>query len=164
MTSSQFLSQEDFKHLVALGPLVSIDLVIEDELGFILLGKRLNKPAKDFWFVPGGRVLKNEKLDQAFLRITTQELGQAFSRESATFIGVFEHHYSDSAFGQEMADPTTHYVVLGYRLKIARAELSKLPQIQHADYQWWAKQDLIQSDVVHQHTKWYLEDDKKVQG
>jgi colanic acid biosynthesis protein WcaH len=58
------LSLSHFKDLIENAPLVSIDLIVRQREG-ILLGKRVNRPAQGFWFVPGGRVYKNESL--AFL-------------------------------------------------------------------------------------------------
>ncbi|MDF4907686.1 GDP-mannose mannosyl hydrolase, partial [Vibrio parahaemolyticus] len=48
-----FLSKQRFSQVIESTPLVSIDLVIEDESGQVLLGERLNRPAQGFWFVPG---------------------------------------------------------------------------------------------------------------
>lgn len=53
-----FLRQEDFATVVRSTPLVSLDLIVENAQGEFLLGKRLNRPAQGFWFVPGGRVQK----------------------------------------------------------------------------------------------------------
>jgi hypothetical protein len=47
-----FLSQEDFATVVRSTPLISIDLIVENERGEFLLGKRTNRPAQGFWFVP----------------------------------------------------------------------------------------------------------------
>ena len=52
-------------------PLVSVDLIIENRLKQILLGKRVNRPAQGYWFVPGGRILKNETIKDAIKRIST---------------------------------------------------------------------------------------------
>jgi colanic acid biosynthesis protein WcaH len=35
---------------------VSIDLIVRDADGRVLLGLRNNRPARDWWFVPGGIV------------------------------------------------------------------------------------------------------------
>ncbi|HGU2589280.1 TPA: NUDIX domain-containing protein, partial [Escherichia coli] len=53
-----FLHSQDFATIVRSTPLISIDLIVENEFGEILLGKRINRPAQGYWFVPGGRVLK----------------------------------------------------------------------------------------------------------
>ena len=73
-----FLDKETFSSVIKAAPLVSIDLVIKNKQGQTLLGERLNKPAQGFWFVPGGRILKDESLADAFKRLATEELGQSF--------------------------------------------------------------------------------------
>ncbi len=72
-----FLEETVFSQVVASTPLISIDLILKSPDNLILLGERLNKPAQGFWFVPGGRVYKNESLDNAFVRITESELGSS---------------------------------------------------------------------------------------
>jgi len=46
----------DKKHVLEIieaTPLVSIDLVIRNPSNKVLLGKRNNRPAMGYWFVPG---------------------------------------------------------------------------------------------------------------
>lgn len=100
------LDADTFKTVVSNTPLISIDLVIENSRNELLLGLRNNRPAKDYWFVPGGRIRKGESLDAAFTRITQAELGRIFSRTDARMLGAFEHFYDDSVFGES---PGTHY-------------------------------------------------------
>jgi len=71
-----YLDTKTFKTVIASTPLIAIDLIVVNERKEILLGKRLNQPAKNYWFVPGGRILKNETLDNAFKRLTLTELGK----------------------------------------------------------------------------------------
>lgn len=70
-----FLRQEDFATVVRSTPLVSLDFIVENSRGEFLLGKRTNRPAQGYWFVPGGRVQKDETLEAAFERLTMAELG-----------------------------------------------------------------------------------------
>src|SRR3569832_198637 len=77
--------------IVAAAPLVAIDLIVEDPQGDVLLGLRRNPPAQGCWFVPGGLIRKGETLDAAFARIACDELGRAYARKEARFVGVFEH-------------------------------------------------------------------------
>ncbi|MGM0694995.1 MAG: GDP-mannose mannosyl hydrolase [Pseudomonadota bacterium] len=148
-----WLHADTFHDVVAATPLVSIDLIVEDPEGHVLLGKRHNRPAQRLWFVPGGRIHKNERLDEAFRRLTGEELGCAFERDQAHFLGVYEHLYDDSVFGDA---PTTHYVVLGYRLPVEPAELS-LPLEQHSEYRWWPPAEALNSARVHANTRTYLQ-------
>ncbi len=144
-----------FSTIIDNTPLVSIDLIVRNQAGNVLLGCRSNQPAKGFWFVPGGRILKNETLSDAFLRLTEAELGQSFEITSARYHGLYEHFYSDSVFGDQ---PDTHYVVNAFELIIDA--VLELPKTQHNKYQWLSEFDLLERDDVHCHTKWYFEPDK----
>ena len=53
-----FLEKELFSSIIENTPLISIDLVVKNHENKILLGKRINKPAYNSWFVPGGRIYK----------------------------------------------------------------------------------------------------------
>lgn len=148
-----FLSESTFQTIIGATPLVSIDLIVKNARGEVLLGYRTNRPAQGYWFVPGGRVQKNERLDKAFLRLTEAELGMAIERSEASFMGVFEHLYDDSAFDEAVS---THYVVLGYELELD-ISLDALPKEQHNQYGWMKPEELLSRDDVHVHTKWYVE-------
>ncbi|MFA0468566.1 GDP-mannose mannosyl hydrolase [Vibrio breoganii] len=146
------LDLETFKTVVASTPLVSIDLIIKNKQGQVLLGERTNRPAKGYWFVPGGRILKDENFERAFLRLTSVELGQEHSIASASVLGPYQHFYTDNFSG---TDFSTHYVVLGYELTVD-IDINDLPVEQHGAYQWWSVEELLDSEVVHQHTKDYF--------
>ncbi|MEP1870522.1 MAG: NUDIX domain-containing protein, partial [Paraglaciecola sp.] len=96
-----FLDKETFSNVIESTPLVSIDLVVKNSIGQALLGKRLNRPAKDSWFVPGGRILKNESMAEAFKRLTHDELGQELVITQAELLGVYDHFYEDNVFGDK---------------------------------------------------------------
>ena len=156
-----FLDKSIFSTVIASTPLVSIDLVITNIQGQALLGERLNRPARGFWFVPGGRILKNESLANAFERLTREELGQSFSIEQASLLGPFDHFYVDNVFADETQrlsgeDASTHYVALAYAL-VLDFELERLPvAIQHERYRWFDMEKLKIDTTVHEHTKRYF--------
>ena len=152
-----WLSSETFCSVVTSTPLVSIDLVVQNQQGEILLGQRINRPAQGFWFVPGGRILKNESLDAAFSRLTRVELGQMFERSQARLLGVYEHFYEDSVFAGAYEGPDTHYVVLGYQLLLPVGETLQPPSNQHGRYHWWPIEDMRASEDVHANTRAYLD-------
>lgn len=147
-----FLASSTFATIVDNTPLISIDLIVRNPLGEVLLGKRVNAPAKEYWFTPGGRIYKNEKMDEAFERIVHDETGLDLKLSSADFIGTFEHFYPDSVFGSHI---TTHYVVLAYTFH-ADLALSDLPRAQHGEYRWVPVDDLLSDESVHTHVKWYF--------
>jgi len=148
-----WLSKEEFVWVVARTPLVSIDLIVPDGQGRVLLGMRRNPPAQGTWFVPGGRILKDEPLDAAFRRITRSELGVEVARNQATFRGVYEHFHPDNFAGQPGI--TTHYVVLAYELPAGIVQ-GTLPQDQHTAYRWWTVSELLAHPQVHPYTKAYF--------
>lgn len=155
MSAGELLSNEVFKVVVDATPLVSIDLVVRDAAGRILLGLRKNRPAKAFWFVPGGRVRKGETLDEAFRRLAVTELGLELSRDGARFVGVYEHLYADSVFGVGADSPSTHYVVLAYELVSRLLSEEGLPLSQHDKFHWWTVPEALESAAVHENTKAY---------
>jgi colanic acid biosynthesis protein WcaH len=150
-TAALALPQEVFATVVRHAPLVSIDLIVRDPAGALLLGRRVNRPAQGFWFVPGGRVRKGESLDDAFARIACDELGAALRRADCRFTGVYEHMYPDHFGG---ADFGTHYVVLAYEVQMAPAAL-RLPTVQHEAYVWLGAEEMRRRDDVHGYTKAY---------
>jgi colanic acid biosynthesis protein WcaH len=146
-----FLPPEVFSVVVRSTPLVSIDLLVRDAEGRLLVGRRRNQPARGCWFVPGGRIGKDERLADAFARITGDELGVSLRREHSRFVGVFEHFYPENAL--EAPGFGTHYVVLAHEL--VRMTLTTLPAAQHAAYRWLGNAALLADPEVHENTKAY---------
>jgi len=101
----------EWKTVVSNVPLISVDLVVETDDG-VVLGKRENEPAKGEWFVPGGRVRKHERLQNAVDRIAESELGCGVAIERQ--LGVYEHFYDTSEFDDTDGK---HYVPIGYHVK-----------------------------------------------
>lgn len=155
-----FLKPEDFATVVRSTPLISIDLIVENAQGEFLLGKRNNRPAQGFWFVPGGRVQKDERLADAFTRLTEAELGMSLPMSAGEFYGVWQHFYDDNFSG---TDFSTHYVVLGFRLKVDGSTLT-LPDDQHNDYRWLTKEALLAADNVHTNSRAYFHDEKTTEA
>lgn len=155
-----FLSQEDFATVVRSTPLISIDLIVENAHGEFLLGKRTNRPAQGYWFVPGGRVQKDEPLAQAFERLTQAELVVRLPLTAGEFYGVWQHFYDDNFSG---SDFSTHYIVLGFRLKLNQADLA-LPDAQHEAYRWLTPEALIADENVHDNSRAYFLADRQAVG
>ena len=146
-----FLSRQDFIQVIERAPLISIDLIIKNKNGDILLGRRTNRPAKGYWFVPGGRIFKNELLADAFLRLTQTELGEAIPLAQAKYLGIYEHLYKDCVFDERIS---THYVVLAYELELSKTAHCKTAQ--HDLSRWFNIAELNSSESVHQNTKNYF--------
>ncbi len=147
------LSHEDFLAVVRLAPLVSLDLVVQSPRGDVLVGFRSNRPAGGSWFVPGGRIQKDERLDAAFRRLTREELGVERGLADATPLGVYEHLYEDNFAG--VPGVSTHYVVYAHRLALD-LDLAALPAAQHARWKWIAVDALRADATVHANTRAYF--------
>ncbi|HDC2662034.1 TPA: GDP-mannose mannosyl hydrolase [Salmonella enterica] len=141
-----------FKTIVDSTPLISIDLIIYNAKSEVLLGKRNNPPAKAHYFVPGGRIYKNEKITEAFQRICKAEIGVDIYLQSARFLGVFEHFYEDAYVGEDIS---THYVVLAYEIHMD-LELNMLPLAQHNQYVFMPSELIASTSEVHFYTQRYF--------
>jgi len=142
------IKNKTFKSIIDLTPLVSIDFIVKKD-NKILLGKRINKPAQGYFFSAGGRVKKNETIDNAIVRIAKNELNIKLEY-TPEFIGVFEHFYDDGIF----EGVSTHYVNLAYGIQLE--DVPSLPTEQHNEYQWFSIDELLGSEQVHKYVKDYF--------
>lgn len=154
---NKHLDNKLFLSVVKNTPLISIDLIIMQH-GKVLLGKRNNRPAQGYWFVPGGRILKDETIDTAMVRILEKELslGKLLieSKALVEFRGVYQHFYSDCFAGN--VEVSTHYIVLGYCVNIIEDINLDHHDDQHGELKWWGVDTLLRSESVHQYTKDYF--------
>lgn len=148
-----------FQQAVAALPLVSVDWVLTNPAGELLVGQRLNAPARGAWFTPGGRIRKGEPLAAALRRVAAEELGLANEQagelaQRGEPMGAWDHFYPDAAFSPTVP---THYVNLPYAARLSQAEVSALSLPvgeQHGHWQWLP---LAQAaDTVHEHVKPYV--------
>jgi len=140
---------------VDLSPLVSIDLVLTREDGSALLGRRTNKPAQGFWFVPGGRILKNERLQDALERIVRRELGPNVPTTGWRWLGAYEHFYDDNFAGADGV--STHYVVLAVSRTVTGSEAEIVMDEQHDELCWMAPEALLARSDVHANSRAYFD-------
>ena len=142
------LGDRIFKTVVDSTPLVSIDILLKKD-NKVLLGRRVNKPAQGYFFSIGGRINKNETIDNAMARVALNELN-IYLKSTPEFIGVFEHFYDDSMY----ENVSTHYVNLAYEYEVE--EIPNLPTEQHSEYEWFSIDALLESKQVHKYTKDYF--------
>lgn len=143
-----------FVDLVAAMPLVSVDLVLVRGGAEVLLGLRNNRPAQGYWFVPGGRVLKDETRKHALARVARRELGLALDNLDVRFVGAYEHFYPDCFAGD--IGVSTHYVVLAHRIDVPADFEVQLGDEQHEALRWWPLSQAAQDEGVHAYSRAYL--------
>lgn len=148
------LSDAHFRDMVASMPLVSVDLVVVRGGCEVLLGLRNNRPAQGYWFVPGGRVLKDERRADALSRVALRELGLNLAEHPLAFIGPFEHFYADCFVGE--VGVSTHYVVLAHRVEVPAGFEVQGGDDQHSALRWWPIDQAAHDPAVHGYSRAYL--------
>lgn len=145
----------EYLEVVRHAPIVSVDLIIFDGEGRVLVGRRANAPARGTLFVPGGRVRKDESMSQAVARIADAELGIAVSGEDAALHGVYQHLYPDNWSNEEFG---THYVCFAHTLTLSRvpACLASMCDDQHEELKWLTPEETVASREVHPYVRNYF--------
>lgn len=90
---------EEFKAVYDKVPRLCVELVIQNNPG-ILLTKRDIEPAKGYWHLPGGTLLKGESVAEAADRIALEELGSTIVLKD--LLGYIEYS-SEMAIGQSVS-------------------------------------------------------------
>lgn len=130
------IEEKLYKKIVESVPLLTVDVVLTHK-GKYLLVKRENEPLKGFYWVVGGRVLKDESIWEAAMRKIRDEVGGAV--KNLDFIGFYEDSYSTSAFGTP-----THTTSLVFKAELADTEI-KLDS-QSSD---WILTDTLPDRFIH---------------
>jgi colanic acid biosynthesis protein WcaH len=147
------LNDDEFAQLIRIAPLVSIDIICVDADYRVLLLKRKDKPAKNCYFVPGGRILKNEAIGEAFERILNSETGLNEKFEAAQLVGANDHMHKTNRYGHNGYG--THYVVLAYEIRFPEKQRMKVDE-HHSSYIWVSPEKLVRMVDVHKYVKQYF--------
>lgn len=115
VSTMQRIPAEIYKKILENVPIPCVDLVVHHK-GKVLLLLRNDEPAKGKWWLPGGRVHKNEKLKDAAFRKVREETGLNVSVEKR--IGVYETMFGKSPFGTGV-----HNVTVGFLVKVTDKKL-----------------------------------------
>lgn len=170
------LPPDEFARVVRGTQLVSVDVLLFDNDGRVLLGRRTREPAKNTWFTPGGRVYKNECLNAAVKRVISAELvapPSATARPRYTLHGVYRHLYDTNfsptpyAFGTDYINfayvlhTSEHYNAADGTLQRIEGLTQRLGQNdphgeQHTTFRWFAVEDLLIDPEVHHYVKCYF--------
>ncbi len=152
-----YLSTEEFRKVVRTTNLIALDLIVQDKDNRVLVGLRKNPPAQGLWFVPGGRVFKNERLHESLNRILNDEINLPSKKISDIALhGIYDHIYDDNVFG----DPTfnTHYIIVACRVTVC-GKWTAHNDDQHEQMKFMPIEDLLSDPSVHNFTKYYFIND-----
>lgn len=147
---------EEFKVVMQNAPLITIDFICKDDNGKILLGKRVNKPAQAFYFTPGGRVFKNERIADAINRLSLKELGEEIDLSELKFNGIYEHLFEESIFDKV----STHCINIAFEYNYA--SFTKLPNFEHENYKVFGIDEIMDRSDIHQYVKDFFKVDKGI--
>ena len=149
------LDNKLWKTIVDNMPIPAKDLLIYNEDNGLLMGKRRNKPAQNFYFVPGGRVFKNESKQEAICRISREEIDFRIELKDFLSLGTYDHFYEDSIW--EDSSLSTHYVVEAIFIKTQSSETFDNFGSQHSELKW-INESNVDKENVHKYSKKYLLD------
>ena len=117
-------------------PICAVDVVFfNKDKTKTLLFKRLNEPLKGTYFSIGGRLLKNEKLEDCAVRQALREAGVRIQKDQLVLGGVQEEIFGASAFGEI----SYHAINIFYGCVLSDEEITL--DNQHSDYQWFSVSD-----------------------
>lgn len=90
------IPEEDYKKIIKLMPTCCVDAIIVKDNKYLLV-KRGLEPAKNQWWVIGGRLLKNERVADCAIRKAKEEVG--LETEFDKILGVYETMFDKGVFG-----------------------------------------------------------------
>lgn len=149
-----------FQQAVASLPLVSVDWILTNPRGEMLVGQRLNAPAEGAWFTPGGRIRKGEALAQALSRVAHDELGAQPALVNTLvmrgqLMGAWDHFYPDAFFSSTVP---THYVNLPHWAALSADEVAGLQLPLGEQHSRWMWMSLDTAELsVHSYVRPYVE-------
>jgi len=118
-------------------PIVTVDIIIYDKSGTnILLFKRKNEPIKDVYYTIGGRIMKNESLNNASQRKLKEEIG--VTNVNLTYCGVIEEIFPNSMYDKI----SSHCINFLYKYVLDDYNNVEIKlDCQHSEYKWFSIQD-----------------------
>lgn len=138
---NNFLPLEKYRELLDISPICTVDvLFFNNDKTKTLLFKRENEPMKGTYFSAGGRLFKNELLEDCAVRQALREAGLVINKEGLMFGGVHEQLNPNSIFD----GVSYHAVDIFYGYIIDEDAKIKLDS-QHSDHKWFSVSD----DTLH---------------
>lgn len=145
------LSHDDLYSVIEKTPLVSIDLLYINN-NRVLLGKRLNEPAKGKLFNPGGKIFKNETIENAIQRLSLDEVNLKLDITRYEFRGVYQHFYDNNFRDSKIS---THYISLCFVCNLKNNEIGYiLNDNQHECFDFYSTlENFYDNENIHENVK-----------
>ena len=102
--SCRFLERSTYEEIVRKTVVCCVDIALRNTEGKYLVLRRGTHPAKGYWWLPGGRLLKGETFFAGAVRKAAQEAGVADATAIKT-LGVWNTFFETSAHMDQCAEP-----------------------------------------------------------
>lgn len=123
------IDKELYSKIHELLPIACLDLVMIDD-GKVLLLKRNRKPAENQYWLPGGRILRNETFADAAKRLALGETGLHIN--AVETLGVDNLMFTDDPFGHGQG---THTVTVVVKCVLVTTDVKV--DSNHDSHIWW---------------------------
>ena len=124
------LNEIDYIKVIETMPIVCVDALIINEKNQYLLVKRTNEPLKDEYWLPGGRLHKNELLEESIKRKVREELG--VDGKIIKLIGHFEEFFDKTS---QQTNKNFHAISFVFLIEILSFNISL--DNQASDWKWF---------------------------
>jgi len=142
------IPSSDYKKILDTMPVACVDLLIYHD-GKVLLVLRKDEPAKNEWFVPGGRIFKNEKLEDAAIRKAFEEVGIDIKIEKQ--IGCFDFFAEKGSF--ENINDGIHTISVVYLCSLKNPDQTIKIDSTSADAKWFDVKNKKDLEKAHPYVK-----------
>jgi len=144
---AKFLSDEAYGEALDSLVLACVDIVLTNDSGAMLLGKRSREPHPDWWII-GGRMRPGESFEEAASRNIRRELGLEINPTRFQYLCTYSLAWARRA--QEPKENGSHCVSI---TMILRAGGNEIPLIEHndeyEDLQWIHPKEVLAHSSFH---------------
>ena len=144
------IKTEHYDFIIENIPVVTVDMLIMKDNEILLL-KRNNKPLKNIYYTPGGRVLKNECLNDAIKRKMKDELSLNFNISEP--LGIMEEFFKT---------PDRHNINVLYYCELLEKNDIFILNDEHSEIKWFDINNTNIHEYVSKKIKIYLERKKDI--
>ena len=144
------LPEDLYKEILKNMPIICADGLLHYGKKFILF-KRAYEPAKDQWWIFGGRLEKGESLEECVRRKAKEEIGIDIKIEKQ--VGVYETIFNKNRFGSSTHTVSVAFLVTADKKpdfsKIEYDEFTDVKEFDEIDEKWhWYVKQLIKDSGI----------------